>query len=77
MIILQHVFFLTFFCFLKHWFYTSFVVALQSVEEAECRRAYDSATEVYMSSFERSTAPEEVSNLFYLLKVNNDYSCSF
>ncbi|XP_014493951.1 guanylate-binding protein 1 [Vigna radiata var. radiata] len=31
----------------------------QSVEEAECRRAYDSATDVYMSSFERSTAPEE------------------
>ncbi|KAK7319744.1 hypothetical protein RJT34_04469 [Clitoria ternatea] len=32
----------------------------QSVEEAECHRAYDSATEVYMSSFERSTPPEEV-----------------
>ncbi|KAK7362781.1 hypothetical protein VNO77_04903 [Canavalia gladiata] len=32
----------------------------QSVEEAECRRAYDSATEVYMSSFDRSTPPEEV-----------------
>ncbi|CAJ1939156.1 unnamed protein product [Sphenostylis stenocarpa] len=32
----------------------------QSVEEAECRRAYDSATDVYMASFERSTPPEEV-----------------
>ncbi|KAI4306435.1 hypothetical protein L6164_029712 [Bauhinia variegata] len=31
----------------------------QSVEEAECRRAYDSATEVYMSSFDRSKPPEE------------------
>ncbi|KAI3424626.1 GB1/RHD3-type G domain-containing protein [Psidium guajava] len=30
-----------------------------SVEEAECRRAYDSATEVYMSTFDRSKAPEE------------------
>ncbi|KAJ1402105.1 P-loop containing nucleoside triphosphate hydrolase [Sesbania bispinosa] len=32
----------------------------QSVEETECRRAYDSATEVYMSSFDRSKPPEEV-----------------
>ncbi|KAF7803401.1 guanylate-binding protein 1-like [Senna tora] len=32
----------------------------QSVEEAECRRAYDCATEVYMSSFDRSKPPEEV-----------------
>jgi hypothetical protein len=41
-----------------------FVVnGLQSVEEAECRRAYDSATEVYMASFDRSKPPEEVSNL--------------
>ncbi|KAL2588005.1 hypothetical protein AAZV13_13G145700 [Glycine max] len=32
----------------------------QSVEEAECHRAYDSATDVYMSSFDRSTPPEEV-----------------
>ncbi|MED6132973.1 hypothetical protein PIB30_023871 [Stylosanthes scabra] len=32
----------------------------QSVEEAECRRAYDSATEVYMSSFDRSKPPEEI-----------------
>ncbi|XP_043701021.1 guanylate-binding protein 1-like [Telopea speciosissima] len=32
----------------------------QSVEEAECRRAFDSATEVYMSAFDRSRPPEEV-----------------
>ncbi|KAG5038480.1 hypothetical protein JHK82_019305 [Glycine max] len=32
----------------------------QSVEEAECHRAYDSATDVYMSSFDRSSPPEEV-----------------
>ncbi|XP_050909891.1 helicase sen1-like [Lathyrus oleraceus] len=32
----------------------------QSVEEAECRRAYDSATEVYMASFDRSKPPEEI-----------------
>ncbi|XAR66510.1 hypothetical protein NMG60_11012778 [Bertholletia excelsa] len=32
----------------------------QSVEEAECHRAYDLATEVYMSSFDRSKPPEEV-----------------
>ncbi|XP_042478559.1 myosin-3 [Macadamia integrifolia] len=32
----------------------------QSVEEAECRRAFDSATEVYMSTFDRSRPPEEV-----------------
>ncbi|KAJ7968616.1 Guanylate-binding protein like [Quillaja saponaria] len=31
----------------------------QSVEEAECRRAYDSATEIYMSTFDRSKPPEE------------------
>ncbi|KAG0465590.1 hypothetical protein HPP92_019754 [Vanilla planifolia] len=31
----------------------------QSVEEAECRRAYDSATEVYMSSFDRPKPAEE------------------
>ncbi|KAG6618255.1 hypothetical protein I3842_Q116500 [Carya illinoinensis] len=31
----------------------------QSVEEAECRRAFDSATEVYKSSFDRSKPPEE------------------
>ncbi|XVF87421.1 hypothetical protein PTKIN_Ptkin18bG0118700 [Pterospermum kingtungense] len=33
----------------------------QSVEEAECRRAYDSAAEIYMSTFDRSKPPEEVS----------------
>lgn len=32
----------------------------QSVEEAECRRAYDSGTETYMSTFDRSKPPEEV-----------------
>ncbi|KAA8515208.1 hypothetical protein F0562_018387 [Nyssa sinensis] len=31
----------------------------QSVEEAECQRAYDLATEVYMSAFDRSKPPEE------------------
>ncbi|GAB2259523.1 hypothetical protein Droror1_Dr00010378 [Drosera rotundifolia] len=32
----------------------------QSVEEAECRRGFDAATEVYMASFDRSKPPEEV-----------------
>lgn len=32
----------------------------QSVEETECRRASDSASEVYMASFDRSKPPEEV-----------------
>lgn len=32
----------------------------QSVEEAECRRAYDSAAETYMSSFDRTRPAEEV-----------------
>ncbi|XP_059658779.1 uncharacterized protein LOC132305110 isoform X2 [Cornus florida] len=31
----------------------------QSVEEAECQRAYDIAAEVYMSAFDRSKPPEE------------------
>ncbi|KAE9461870.1 hypothetical protein C3L33_06201, partial [Rhododendron williamsianum] len=31
----------------------------QSVEEAECQRAYDLACEVYMASFDRSKPPEE------------------
>lgn len=31
----------------------------QSVEEAECERAYDSATELYVSIFDRSKPPEE------------------
>lgn len=35
---------------------------LQSVEEAENQKAFDSATEVYMSSFDRSKPPEEVSD---------------
>lgn len=38
------------------------VNVLQSVEEAECRRAYDSAAEVYMSAFDRTKPPEEVSD---------------
>ncbi|XP_056175636.1 uncharacterized protein LOC115686600 isoform X3 [Syzygium oleosum] len=33
---------------------------ISSVEEAECRRAYDLATEVYMSTFDRSKPPVEV-----------------
>ncbi|KAB2078189.1 hypothetical protein ES319_A06G145500v1 [Gossypium barbadense] len=32
----------------------------QSVEEAECRRAYDSAAEIYMSTFDRTKPPDEV-----------------
>ncbi|GAB2298633.1 hypothetical protein Dimus_032703 [Dionaea muscipula] len=32
----------------------------QNVEEAECRRAFDVATETYMASFDRSKPPEEV-----------------
>ncbi|XWS18445.1 hypothetical protein CRYUN_Cryun32bG0044300 [Craigia yunnanensis] len=32
----------------------------QSVEEAECRRAYDSAAEIYMSTFDHTKPPEEV-----------------
>ncbi|XP_024987627.1 guanylate-binding protein 3-like [Cynara cardunculus var. scolymus] len=31
----------------------------QSVEEAECERAYDSATELYVSIFDRTKPPEE------------------
>ncbi|KAE9597202.1 hypothetical protein Lal_00007593 [Lupinus albus] len=31
----------------------------QSVEEAECHKAYDSSTEVYISSFDHSKPPEE------------------
>ncbi|KAK1364872.1 Guanylate-binding protein like [Heracleum sosnowskyi] len=33
----------------------------QSVEEAECQRAYDIAAEVYVSTFDRSRPPEEAS----------------
>ncbi|ESW19996.2 hypothetical protein PHAVU_006G181400 [Phaseolus vulgaris] len=32
----------------------------QSVEEAECRKAYDSAAKIYVSSFDRTKPPEEV-----------------
>ncbi|KAL9265135.1 Guanylate-binding protein 3-like protein [Drosera capensis] len=32
----------------------------QSVEEAECRRGFDAAAEVYMASFDHSKPPEEV-----------------
>ncbi|WOK99270.1 guanylate-binding protein 3 [Canna indica] len=31
----------------------------QSVEETECRKAYDHAAEIYMSSFDRSKPPDE------------------
>ena len=33
----------------------------QSVEETECRKAYEIATDLYMSLFDRSKPPEEVS----------------
>ncbi|KAL2318936.1 hypothetical protein Fmac_032812 [Flemingia macrophylla] len=33
---------------------------MASVEEAKCRRAYDSATDIHMSIFDRSTSPDEV-----------------
>lgn len=36
----------------------------QSVEESECRRAYDTAAEVYLSSFARNKPAEEVNTLF-------------
>ncbi|XP_071735830.1 uncharacterized protein [Rutidosis leptorrhynchoides] len=35
----------------------------QSVEEAECERAYDSATELYVSIFDRTKPPEEAAML--------------
>ncbi|ONK74124.1 uncharacterized protein A4U43_C03F3020 [Asparagus officinalis] len=35
----------------------------ESVEEAECRRAYNSATEAYTSSFDRTKPVEEFLNL--------------
>ena len=38
-----------------------FNIFIQSVEEAECQRAYETSTEVYMSTFDRSKPPEEVS----------------
>ncbi|KVH97443.1 Guanylate-binding protein, C-terminal [Cynara cardunculus var. scolymus] len=37
----------------------SSIFHLQSVEEAECERAYDSATELYVSIFDRTKPPEE------------------
>jgi hypothetical protein len=46
--------------------YSFNIIVLQSVEEAECRRAFDSATEVYKSSFDRSKPPEEVSDVLCL-----------
>lgn len=53
---------------------------LQSVEEAECRRAYDYAAEVYMSSFDRTKPADEVKccslslmNLLKLLLLYNLY----
>lgn len=33
---------------------------MQSVEEAECRRAYDSAVDAYNSSFDQKKQVEEV-----------------
>ncbi|KAI4296815.1 hypothetical protein L6164_036738 [Bauhinia variegata] len=44
---------------LNHGAVPTITSSWQNVEEAECRRAYDSATEVYMSSFDRSKPPEE------------------
>ncbi|KAL8229842.1 hypothetical protein R6Q57_014742 [Mikania cordata] len=34
-------------------------LCLQSVEESECERAYDSATDLYVSIFDRTVPPEE------------------
>lgn len=52
---------------------------LQSVEELEGRRARDTATEVYMSSLERSETPEEVSfnscNIQESLRCNSKINC--
>jgi len=55
---------------------------LQSVEETECRRAFDSATDVYKSSFDRSKPPEEVSdglcpNLLLFLSYSNSSSLGY
>lgn len=46
------------------------ILVLQSVEEAECQRAYDLASEVYMASFDRSKPPEEVSGSLFLQLSN-------
>lgn len=44
---------------LNHGAVPTITSSWQSVEESECRRAYDSATEAYMSSFDRSKPPDE------------------
>lgn len=44
---------------LNHGAVPTITSSWQSVEESECRRAYDSATEEYMSSFDRSKPPDE------------------
>uniref|UniRef100_A0A9I9CRE0 GB1/RHD3-type G domain-containing protein n=1 Tax=Cucumis melo TaxID=3656 RepID=A0A9I9CRE0_CUCME len=44
---------------LNHGAVPTITSSWQSVEEAECRRAYDYAAEVYMSTFDRSKPPEE------------------
>ncbi|XP_021726537.1 guanylate-binding protein 3-like [Chenopodium quinoa] len=44
---------------LNHGAVPTITSSWQSVEESECRRAYDSATEEYMSSFDRSKPAEE------------------
>lgn len=53
-------------CIYTFFFYilsgiNTYYFLFQSVEEAECQRAYELGTEVYMSSFDRSRSPEEVS----------------
>jgi len=45
------------------------IVDLQSVEEAECRKAYDSAAKIYVSSFDRTKPPEEVSYSSWMLII--------
>jgi hypothetical protein len=46
---------------------------VQSVEETECRRAYDSAVDIYNSSFDRKKTAEEVilqiSDMHFLLSL--------
>ncbi|XP_022926605.1 guanylate-binding protein 3-like [Cucurbita moschata] len=44
---------------LNHGAVPTITSSWQSVEEAECRRAYDHAAEVYMSTFDRTKPPEE------------------
>ena len=50
--------------YIVHFFVCPYIF-FQSVEEAECRKAYDSATESYMSNFDRSKPPEEVSHALF------------